>query len=78
MNSDQRESIMSLFKKNWKSPFVARTHVGEFSGGLLHPRTMANLDSQKKGPSRRIRLGRSIAYPVDELLLWMTNNIEFL
>ena len=78
MNHERKEDIMSLFKKNWKSSFVARTHVGEFSGGLLHPRTMANLDSQQKGPSVKIRLGRNIGYPVDELILWMKERIEIL
>ena len=29
------------FAKNWTAPIVARSQVKEFSGGLLHPRTMA-------------------------------------
>lgn len=34
------------FAKNWTAPIVARSQVKEFSGGLLHPRTMANIDCE--------------------------------
>jgi len=55
----------------WPSTVVARQKVGEFSGGLLHPRTMANLDSLGQGPKGRIRLGRRVAYTVESLIQWM-------
>lgn len=31
-------------------PIIARGEVGKITGGLLHPRTCANLDSQGLGP----------------------------
>lgn len=55
----------------WPSPLVARSEVAKFSGGLLHPRTLANADSLGNGPPEKIRIGRKVAYPVEELLLWM-------
>lgn len=55
----------------WPSAIVARSEVGRFSGGLLHPRTMANHDSAGTGPAERISLGRKTAYPVGSLIDWM-------
>jgi len=59
-------------KERWPSPYVTREKVGEFSGGILNPRTMANLDSRGEGPKGRIKIyGKKIAYPVDELIAWL-------
>lgn len=54
----------------WASPIVARTEVQKFSGGLLSPRTLANLDSLGEGPPRG-RCGRKVFYPVDTLVAWL-------
>ncbi|MDI6797108.1 MAG: hypothetical protein QMD09_09185 [Desulfatibacillaceae bacterium] len=63
-------SFGSLAEK-WASSVVSRSEVSRFSGGVLHPRTLANLDSLGKGPSGRIRVGRKVCYPVTELVNWM-------
>ena len=55
----------------WKHPVVVRSDVGRFSGGLLHPRTMANLDSLGLGPRGMFYLARKVAYPTNELVDWM-------
>ncbi len=57
---------------SWPAPFVERQYVGQFSGGILNPRTMSNLDSKGEGPKGRIKIGNKIAYPVAELVEWMT------
>ena len=66
-----RAHLQDLAKK-WPSSFVSREKVGEFSGGILHPRTMANTDSNPamEGPER-VRFGRKVAYPVQSLIAWM-------
>ena len=64
---------MSLAEKliaSWPSPIVARTKVKEFSGGVLHPRTMANLDAQGEGPGKIVIAGR-VAYDRDGLARWI-------
>ena len=64
---------MTLSKKlieSWPAPLVARAEVGRFSGGLLHPRTMANLDSLGEGPGK-ITIGRRVAYDRDQLATWI-------
>jgi len=54
----------------WPSTIVARKRVSEFSGGILSEKTLANLDSLGQGP-HRIRIGRQVAYSVNELITWM-------
>lgn len=54
----------------WGAPLVFRTEVKKFSGGLLHPRTMANLDSLGQGPGK-ILIGKRAAYRTDRLVAWM-------
>ncbi len=73
------ESVKDLHDtlgKSWKSYYVARTSVAEFSGGILHPRTMANLDSRGVGPKGRVRFGRHVAYPKRELIDWMAERFS--
>jgi len=58
--------------QNWSSPLVARHEVARFSGGLLHPRTLANLDAQPgKGPKGKLTVGKRVAYDVILLVEWM-------
>lgn len=67
------------FKKmaeKWPSSVVAREKVGEFTGGLLNPRTLANLDSLGRGPAGRIRFGRKVAYDVNSLIAWLESRTE--
>ncbi len=68
--------IFEQLEKNWQSPIVARSEVSVFSGGLLNPKTLSNLDSLGKGPSERIRIGRRIGYPVCSLVDWMRGMAE--
>lgn len=66
-----RRDFSELAEK-WPSPIVARKEVGRFSGGLLHPRTLANIDSDPniEGPER-IKMGRTVAYFTDSLVDFM-------
>lgn len=64
------------FAEKWPSPIVARTEAGKFTGGLIHPRTLANLDSQGLGPSGRFKVGRKTAYPVNSFIDWLKKRAE--
>ncbi len=64
--------------EKWPSTIVSREKVGEFSGGLLHPRTLANMDAAGEGPRERLRMGRKVAYPVDSLVAWMQEKMELI
>lgn len=68
------DPIKALADK-WPSTIVARELIAEFSGGLLHPRTMANIDSEKAGPPR-LRFGRKVAYAVTDLCDWLAQRVQ--
>ena len=65
---------MNEFQKmatQWPSTIVAREKIGEFTGGVISPTYMANLDSKGLGPARIIRIGRKAAYSVEDLVDWL-------
>ena len=55
----------SQIAKSWGSPFVARSDIGQLTGGQINPRTLANLDCLGKGTAGRFRVGRRVAYSKD-------------
>jgi hypothetical protein len=61
----------SAMMEKWPSPFVARSEVGKFTGGIVSPGYLANLDCKGEGPRGRLRIGRKIAYPVNEFVQWL-------
>ena len=61
----------------WGASYVERSKVSEFSGGILHSRTMANMDASGQGIKGRIKIGRKVAYPVDELITWMEARAKY-
>ena len=73
----QPESTFAPMAARWPSSHVARSRVAEFSGGILTPKTMANLDAQGKGPKGRIRVGKAVAYEVTKLIAWMESRVTF-
>jgi len=72
-----KETLQAMADK-WPHSIVARTQIGEFTGGLLTPKTMANLDSQKKGPARQVRCGRKVGYLVSDLMDWIAGRTEII
>lgn len=54
----------------WPSEVVAREEVGRFTGGILAPKSMANLDSLGLGPEA-IRIGKKVAYRTSTLIAWL-------
>jgi hypothetical protein len=62
--------------ERWPSAWVAREEVDRFTGGVLTPKYMANLDSRKIGIEDRIRIGRKIVYPVDSILRFLESRFE--
>lgn len=62
-----------LMVDSWENgPYVARSLVRKFSGGMLNPKTMANLDSLGEGPER-VKFGNRVYYPVVKLAEWAQN-----
>ncbi|BDQ34730.1 hypothetical protein [Pseudodesulfovibrio portus] len=55
-------------------PLIARTEVGRLTGGLISPRTMANLDSKKLGPSK-LKFGRKVAYEREAFINFLAERL---
>ena len=66
-----KHADLSSLRKSWPSPFVARQEIKNFSGGITSAKYIANLDSQGLGPPGRIKIGRKVAYPIDNLIEWL-------
>jgi hypothetical protein len=67
------EVLHEVFERmaaNWPSELVARKRVGEFTGGLVSPKSMANYDCLKIGPPQ-IKIGRNSGYPKIQLVEWL-------
>ena len=65
------QDVFDRLAQSWGSTLVARHEVARFSGGVLHPRTMANVDSLGLGPDGMIRIGKKVAYDKALLVEWM-------
>jgi hypothetical protein len=66
--------ITGIFQQmldRWPSQIVARTEIETFTGGLVKEKSLANLDSDKKGPVGRFRIGRKIGYPAQAVVAWL-------
>jgi len=68
-------SFQSMAER-WPSPWVARTKISDFTGGIISEKYLANLDSAGKGPRGRVRVGRKVAYPVCEVIRWLEERTE--
>jgi len=66
----QASQNLSKLIGKWPSAYVVRSEVGKFTGGMIQPGTLANLDSQGKGPEK-IRVCRKVAYPVISFVKWL-------
>ncbi|HPR51264.1 MAG TPA: hypothetical protein PLU81_05715 [Deltaproteobacteria bacterium] len=60
----------------WPSAYVAREKLSEFTGGILNPRSVANLDAQGKGIPGRIRIGRKCVYPVNSVIEYLEGRTQ--
>jgi len=64
-------SIFHKMAERWPSSIVSRTEISHFTGGIIAEKYLANLDCAGKGPKGRIRIGRKVAYPVNEVVKWL-------
>jgi len=66
-----RPDIFSEMAARWPSAVVARSKIDQFTGGLLSPKTIANLDSAGEGPPVRVEVYGHIGYPVESFTKWL-------
>jgi len=66
-----KEELMGILP-----PFVSRKEACKALGGLISPKTFANLDSLGSGPKGRILIGRKVAYTREALVEWAISRIR--
>ena len=70
------KDIYDQMADRWPSAIVARREISKFSGGLLNPRTLANLDSMGAGPPRITWGSQRVFYPVGDLVAWLRDRVQ--
>jgi hypothetical protein len=74
-NIEVTDIIRQSLQKNFPCGLVPRTDIGRNTGGILHPRTLANLDSLGVGIENPVKIGRKVFYPVDAVLAYIESKI---
>ncbi len=69
------ENIFQRMKERWSSELVSRQEAFKFSGGVVSAKTLANADSAGTGPNGRLKIGRTVAYPVGDLCAWLESRV---
>lgn len=71
-----REAVdLSKLVQKWPSSLVARSEVGKFTGGVISPGTLANLDCKGLGPQEKIRIGKKVVYDASAFVEWLRKRI---
>jgi len=64
--------VFDKMEKFWGSPFFVRSEVKRLTGGLVSPKTLANLAWSNEGPAFRKIRGRAV-YDTAEFIVWLRN-----
>jgi len=75
------EQVLKDLEKNLteKFPFgIPRKEIGKATGGILHPRTCANLDCMGVGIAGRYKIGRNTIYNVQNTISYIKGKIVFM
>lgn len=72
----KKQVDLSFLAQKWTSAIVAREKITEFTGGLMSPGRIANLDVAGDGPPRIRFAGRKVGYPVNQLVTWLEGRAE--
>jgi hypothetical protein len=56
-------------------PVIARKHLFHFLGGIVARKTVSNADAVGDGPKASYRLGRTIVYDTEPLLIWLVKRL---
>lgn len=71
----EKSKLFQEMAERWPSNIVARRDIRKFTGGLVTPGTMSNLDSLGQGPER-VKVGRYVGYPIDSLVRWLESRAK--
>jgi hypothetical protein len=62
--------LFDRMAEKWPAPGFIRSQVGMVTGGLISPKTLANLNSAHEGPPCEIIRGRSF-YELETFVPWL-------
>lgn len=62
--------------ENCLPPLFDRETASKSLGGIITPKTLANLDSLGKGPRYAMRIGKKVAYEKESFLDWLKSRIK--
>ena len=57
-------------------PVFTRKTVCECMGGMLTPKTLANIDASGEGPTIRFTFGNRIGYEKENFMEWIQNRLQ--
>ena len=61
-------SVFNELKERYKSEYVNRKQLWDLTGGIIHPKTIANLDFKGKGIKNAVIIGRKRLYPINDVI----------
>lgn len=57
-------------------PVFTRKTVCDCMGGMLTPKTLANIDSSGEGPTIRLTFGNRIGYEKENFMEWLQSRLQ--
>ena len=70
---DEQEFVKELTSA--LPPVIARKDVDRFLGGIVAPKTLSNADESGDGPEVAYKVGRSVAYRTESLVIWIVGRL---
>ncbi len=70
------KDVFDEMADSWPSEIIARTEIKIFTGGLISPGYLANLDCRGEGPAGRIKSGRKTGYHKKAFVQWLRERSE--
>ena len=55
---------------------VTRKEAANLTGGFLKAKTLANMDALKRGPARKIRIGRQVGYFKEDFIDFFIQQVK--
>ena len=55
---------------------VTRKEASSLIGGFLKPKTLANMDALKRGPARKIRVGKQVRYFKEDFIDFFMQQVK--
>lgn len=70
------ETFLEELRAKWPSTIVSRSHFDRFSGYAISGKTIANLESEGKGPKNKFFVGGKAAYSIDDAIDFLRERIS--